>query len=213
MTRDEVRKLLERVCRLYITQARKLSPEQRSAMVETWANEFANESYTAVDNAISAYMKQGKPFMPDVADVINMLNDNAKPTGGSSAEGDRLFSKMETIADILANKKQRTSIVDPGGFRWSEKHQRNVYFHAELVVNCSSYTQYDFAQLPEEIQEYVEDIDGLRLIYKEIQSNRDMARRRFLTQLPEIKAEIAKRKEQNRREHQKRLQALMEAKA
>lgn len=194
MTREETRKLLERVCRLYITQARKLTPAQRSAMVEAWANEFSADSYTDVDNAVSSYMKQGKPFMPDIADIINILNEGAKTSAASSAEGDKLFSYMEAVADVLANNKERMSIVDPGGLRWSEEYQRNVYFHAELVVNCTSYTQYDFAQLPEEIQEYVEDIDGLRLIYREIQSSRSMARKRFLARLPEIKEELKRRR-------------------
>ena len=213
MKREETKRILERISRLYITQARKLTAEQRSMMVESWSKEFANESYSTIDDAVSTYMKSGKPFMPDIADIINILNAGTKVSGGSSAEGDKLFSRMEKIADVLANKKQRTSIVDPGGFRWSEKYQRNVYFHPELVVNCSSYTQYDFAQLPEEIREYVEDIDGLKLLYKEIQSNRDMARKRFLTQLPGIKEEIARRRAQNRTEYRKRLQAMKEVTA
>jgi len=208
MKREETRRILERISRLYITQARKMTPEQRTMMVESWSNEFANESYSTIDDAVSAYMKQGKPFMPDIADIINILNAGVRTSGGSTAEGDKLFSRMEKIADVLANKKQRTSIIDPGGFRWSEKYQRNVYFHPELVVNCSSYTQYDFAQLPEEIREYVEDIDGLKLLHKEIQSNRDMARKRFLTQLPGIKEEIAKRRAQNKKEYQERLKTL-----
>jgi hypothetical protein len=84
--------------------------------------------------------------------------------------------------------------VDPGGFRWSDEHQRKIYAHAETVVSTTSYTQYDFKQLPEEIQEYVEDIEGLKSIWREIASSREMARKRFQAALPDIKARLSNKK-------------------
>jgi len=212
MTRDETKKILERICRLYVTQARKLTTEQRSLMIKTWSDEFVDEEYSRVDEAVSAYMRQGKPFMPEVADIINMLNaQHQGPRDSASGEGDRLFDMMARMSEVLAKGLRRTSIVDPGGFRWDAERKRNVYHHAEVVINNRSYTQYDFAQLPEEIQEYVEDIDGLRAIWKEIDSNRNMARARFVSQLPEIKAEIRARHERNRLEHMKRLEEMKRA--
>ena len=208
MTRDETKKILERVCRLYISQARRLTAEQRSAMVDTWANEFKDTNYADIDEAVSTYMKRGKPFMPEVADIINALNAETKAIKEKPAEGERLFQQMVDIADTIVNGKARTSITDPGGIRWDADLQTDVYKHPELVVDSKSYTQYDFAQLPEEIQEYVEDIQGLRLFWKELQSNSGMAKKRFLLQLPDIKAEIAAQKAKNKAENQKRIEEL-----
>lgn len=214
MTRDETKKILERVCRLYVTQARKLTAEQRVIMIDTWADEFTDESCSAVDDAVSAYMRQGKPFMPEVADIVNMLNARSHtPRETANGEGDKLFDMMARMSEVLAKGLRRTSIVDPGGFRWDAERQRNVYHHAEVVINDHSYTQYDFAQLPEEIQEYVEDIDGLRSLWREIENNRNMARARFVTRLPAIKAEIRRTHERNRLEHMKRLEELQKASA
>ena len=82
------------------------------------------------------------------------------------------------------------SIIDIGGKRYSDEYQRKIYVHPETIVSTTSFTQYDFKQLPEELQEYVEDIEGLRAIWPEIESSREMARRRFQMALPEIKARL-----------------------
>jgi len=210
MTREETKKMIERVCHLYVTQARKLSAEQLTAMVDTWADEFRNDDYSTIDRAVSSYMRQGKPFMPDVADIINILNSGTRSSDHTPAESERLFRLMASVADILANNKKRTSMIDPGGFKWDADLQRNVYYHAELLVSTTSFTQYDFAQLPEEIQEYVEDIDGLRRIHREIESNEVMARKRFEMALPQIKAEISERKAKLREENRERIAALQQ---
>ena len=63
-------------------------------------------------------------------------------------------------------------------------------------------------QLPKEIQEYVEDIEGLRRMWSEIESSRELARRRFEAALPGIKAEIAKREEQLIKENLERKRAM-----
>lgn len=210
MTREETTRILERVCRLYVTQARKLTREQKAVMINTWADELRHDSYTDVDRAVNSYMKRGKPFMPDVVDIVNILSSSGSGTQSrkSGAESDRLFDHMVEIADSLANKGERQSIIDPGGYRWSEEHQRNVYYHPEIIVSRTSFTQYDFAQLPIEIREYVEDVEGLRNIWREVQSNRDLARRRFEAALPEIRAEIARRSDRNIKENRERAAAL-----
>jgi hypothetical protein len=121
---------------------------------------------------------------------------------------DRLFNTLVNIADKLANNKERTSIIDPGGIRWSDEYQKKIYMHAETVISTTSFTQYDFKQLPYEIQEYVEDIEGLRNIWPEIQSSRVMAKKRFEMALPEIRAEYARRNDKNSAENRARLEAL-----
>ena len=206
MTREDTIKILERIFRLYITQAKRMDPEERTSMVDSWQETFRSDSYDDVDRAVSNYVRKGNAFSPLPGDIIKELTtvtkvDHSKPY----TEIDMLFGKLVKIADILAHDKERTSIVDPGGFRWNEELQRNVCYPAETVISTSSYTQYDFKQLPREIQEYVEDIEGLKSIWPEIESSREMARRRFEMQLPDIKAELARRDDRNSQENKERL--------
>lgn len=209
MTRDDTIKIIEKVCRLYITQAKKMSVYEKTAMVDTWHETFKSDSYDDVDRAVSAYVRKGSAFMPLPGDIIRELAAVTKASGSKTfTETDKLFSTLVRYADILANNKERTSITDPGGFRYSDEHQRNIYFHAETIVSTTSFTQYDFKQLPYEIQEYVEDIEGLRAIWPEIESSREMAKRRFEMQLPDIKAELARREDRSIKENKERLEEL-----
>ena len=209
MTRQDTIRIIEKVCRLYITQAKKMSDSEKIAMVDSWQETFRSDSYDDVDRAVSQYVRKGNAFIPLPGDIIKELTAVTKASGNKPyTETDKLFVKLVKIADILANNKERTSIVDPGGFRWNEELQRKVYYHPDTIVSTSSFTQYDFKQLPREIQEYVEDIEGLRSIWPEIESSREMARRRFEMQLPEIKAELARRDDKNIEEHKERLEKL-----
>ena len=196
MTREDTKRILDKVCRLYVTQAKKLSQSELVMMVDSWEETFRSDSYDDVERAVNAYVRKGNAFIPLPGDIIKELTAVVTTTGGSKnyTEADTLFGKLVRVADILANNKERISIVDPGGIRWSDEYQRKIYCHAETVVSKTSYTQYDFKQLPEEIQEYVEDIEGLKAIWPEIQSSREMARRRFQLALPEIKATIESKK-------------------
>ena len=197
MTRDDTKRILDKVCRLYITQAKKMSTDEMIMMLDSWEETFRSDSYDDVERAVNAYVRKGNAFIPLPGDIIKELNAIVRTTGSSGksyTEADKLFVKLVKIADILANNKERISITDPGGFRWSDEYQRKIYCHAETVVSTKSFTQYDFKQLPEEIQEYVEDIEGLRSIWTEIESSREMARRRFQLALPEIKERIENKK-------------------
>lgn len=195
MTREDTKRILDKVCRLYITQAKKMSQGELVMMVDSWEETFRSDSYDDVERAVNAYVRKGNAFIPLPGDIIKELSAVTKAQGGKSyTETDKLFVKLVNTADIVANGKERTSTIDPGGFRWSDEHQKKIYCHAETVVSTSSFTQYDFKQLPEEIQEYVEDIEGLKAIWPEIQSSREMARKRFQSALPEIKAKIESRK-------------------
>lgn len=193
MTRDDTKRILDKVCRLYITQAKKMSTDEMVMMLDSWEETFRSDSYDDIERAVNAYVRKGNAFIPLPGDIIKELTAIARTTGGSGksyTEADKLFATLVNIADVLANNKERISITDPGGIRWSDEHQRKIYAHAETVVSTTSYTQYDFKQLPEEIQEYVEDIEGLKSIWPEIASSREMARRRFQSALPEIKARL-----------------------
>lgn len=209
MTRDDTKRILDKVCRLYITQAKKMTPDEMRMMLDSWHETFRSDSYDSVDRAVGNYVKKGNAFMPLVGDIIREMSAAAgAKSGGTFTETDKLFGKLVRIADTVANNKERISTTDPGGFRWDDELQRKVYRHAETIVSTTSFTQYDFKQLPEEIQEYVEDIEGLKAIWPEIQSSREMARRRFEMQLPEIKAELARRDDKNIAEHKERLEKL-----
>ena len=193
MTRDDTKRILDKICRLYITQAKKMSTDEMVMMLDSWEETFRSDSYDDVERAVNAYVRKGNAFIPLPGDIIKELTAIVRTTGGSGkgyTEADKLFATLVNIADVLANNKERISITDPGGIRWSDEHQRKIYAHAETVVSTTSYTQYDFKQLPEEIQEYVEDIEGLKAIWPEIASSREMARRRFQSALPEIKARL-----------------------
>ena len=210
MTRQDTIRLIEKVCRLYITQAKKMTNAEKTAMVDTWQETFSSDSYDQVERAFNSYVRHGNAFMPLPGDIIKEMSALDKAQGSRTPTGsDALFRQLVNIADTLANNKERISIVDPGGYRWSDEHQRRVYYHAESVVSTRSYTQYDFKQLPDEIQEYVEDIEGLRRIWPEIESSREMARRRFEKALPGIKAELKKREARLIKENMERKKAMM----
>lgn len=194
---------------MYITQAKKMSDDEKLAMVDIWEETFRSDSYDDVERAVSQYVRKGNAFIPLPGDIIKELTAVTKVSAGKVyTEVDKLFKRLVDTADTLANDKERISVVDPGGFRWDEELQRKVYYHPETVISTRSFTQYDFANLPREIQEYVEDIEGLRAIWPEIESSREMARRRFEMQLPEIKAELARRDDKNIAEHKERLEKL-----
>ena len=195
MTRDDTKRLLDKVCRLYITQAKKLSQSELLMMVDSWEETFRSDSYDDVERAVNAYVRKGNAFIPLPGDIIKELTAVTKVSGGKTyTEADKLFRILANTADIIANNKTRTSTIDPGGFRWNEELQRKVYYHPESIVSTTSFTQYDFKQLPEEIQEYVEDIEGLKAIWPEIASSRELARRRFQNALPELRARVESKK-------------------
>lgn len=211
MTREETIKILERICKLYMTQARRLTPDQKAAMIDTWADTFRRDTYEAVDGAVNKYIRSGKVYMPGVPDIMNILAQSpAAPKATSFTEADKLFNVLVNTAQMLAEGREHQSIIDPGGFRYDPEFDRKVYKHAEVRMTTDGFTQYDFKQLPIEVQEYVEDIDGLRSIWREIESSRVMAKRRFENELPDIKAEIAKREDRNIKENKERLEALFE---
>ena len=197
MTRDDTKRILDKICRLYITQAKKMTTEEMVMMLDSWEETFSSDSYDDIERAVNAYVRKGNAFIPLPGDIIKELTAIVRTTGSSGksyTETDVLFGKLVNIADVLANNKERISITDPGGFRWSDEHQRKIYMHAETVLSTTAYTQYDFKQLPEEIQEYVEDIEGLKAIWREIASSREMARKRFQAALPDIKARLSNKK-------------------
>lgn len=183
VTKEDAKIIVYRICKLYFTQAKRMSIKDKADMLETWADVFKNESFEDVNRAISQYAKSGKPFMPNPPDIIQEL------IAMEDTVDNRLFIRLEHAADMAANPIDHIVVDDFGGYRWSEEHNRKVYFHPEAHVTMD-YTQDDFSELPMELQEYAEDIDGLRAIHAEIVSNRILARMRFVDRLPEIRRRL-----------------------
>lgn len=209
MTREDTIRLLEKIFRLYTPQAKRMTAEERTSMVSTWHETFKEDSYDDVEKALNAYVRKGNSFIPLPGDIIKEMTTTKKSESHEPyTEIDILFGKLVHIVDVLANNKERKSMIDPGGFRWSDEYQKKIYCHAETIVSTTSFTQYDFKQLPREIQEYAEDIDGLKHLWPEIESSRAMARKRFEMALPEIRAELARRDDKNAKENKERLEAL-----
>ena len=119
MTRDDTIRILDKICRLYITQARKMNSDEKSAMLNTWEETFRSDSYDEVEAAVNSYVRKGKAFMPLPGDIINELNTAVKKSasGKLCTETDQLFTKLVNTADMLANNKERISMLDPGGVR------------------------------------------------------------------------------------------------
>lgn len=183
MTRDETKLILDRISKLYMTQMRRLSKSERASMLDIWTDEFKEESYEDVNRAVSMYARSGNPFMPNPPDIIQELMSL------EDTDANTLFYKLAKAAEMAANPIEHTVIDDLGGFRWSEELQKNIYYHPETHVT-TSYTQDDFAALPQEIQEYAEDVEGLRKLWNEMQSNRIYARQRFLDRLTGIREKL-----------------------
>lgn len=183
MTRDETKMILNRVLGLYITQSRNLSGSEKAIMLNAWTDTFSGDSYEDVNRAVSIYAKSGKPFMPNPADIVQEL------IAMEDTDANRLFNKLAKAAEMAANPIEHIVIDDLGGFRWNEALGKKTYFHAEAHVT-TDYTQSDFADLPEELQMYSEDIEGLRKLWVEIQSNWMLARQRFVDRLPDIRRRL-----------------------
>lgn len=192
MTREETKNIVTVIFKAYRSQAQKMTDDAKRSYLDEMSQMFATTAYKDVDDAVRVYMRKGLSYMPTPAAIANELSVVERK---DTTEDDKLFNKMMKVADMIVNNKERISITDPGGFRWNDEYQRKVYHHAETIITTTKFTQYDFANLPEEIQLYVEDIEGLRNIHKEIANNIAMARKRFTQALSEIRKEIkAKRK-------------------
>ena len=82
MTREDTKRLLDKVCRLYITQAKKLSQSELVMMVDSWEETFRSDSYDDVERAVNAYVRKGNAFIPLPGDIIKELTAVTKVSGG-----------------------------------------------------------------------------------------------------------------------------------
>ena len=183
MTRKEAGAVIDRLSRLYMLQMKKLSRADITMMVDTWAEVFKDTPYQTVISAVNIYAGKGKAFMPGPPDIIAeiLIMDERKDF--------KLFDELAEAVDTAVSGKKRIVEVDPGGYRWSEEHQREIYYHPEYKWT-TAYTAGDFSALPMIIQEYAEDIEGLRALDNEIKSDPVKARRRFLNALPYIRNKL-----------------------
>ena len=73
MTKEDTIRLLEKICRLYITQAKKMTESEKAAMIDTWHETFKSDSFDQVDRAFGNYVKKGNAFMPLPGDIIKSI--------------------------------------------------------------------------------------------------------------------------------------------
>lgn len=186
MTRKEAGAVIDRLSRLYMLQMKKLSREDIAMMVDTWADVFKDMPFQTVMSAVNIYAGKGKAFMPGPPDIT------AEILKMEERKDFTLYNELVQAAQTAVSGENHIVEVDPGGYRWSEEYQREVYYHPEYKWT-TAYTAGDFSALPVIIQEYAEDIDGLRALNKEIQSDPIRARRRFLEALPYIRNRLEAR--------------------
>lgn len=182
MTRNETIEILNYLGRLYMLQMKKLTDAEKRSMVDVWADQFHDTPYDKVYRAVRIYANKGKPFLPGPPDIINELIR-------IDEHGDhKLFNLMREAARMAYEGEEHIVIDDLGGVRRDDSSPtgyRPVPAEAHLTRN---YTQADFAALPIEIQEYAEDVNGLKKIHEEIESNPAFARRRFVESMPYMEA-------------------------
>lgn len=184
MTKKETGTVIDRLNRLYLLQMKKLSKADITAMIETWADVFKDTPYQTVIRAVNLYANSGKAFLPNPPDIINEIMRMDEGSEGG------LFRQLCDAVQMVTQPEKRIVIDDLGGYRWDEELQREVYYHPECHYT-TTYTQADFSALPLEIQAYAEDIQGLRALDREIQSDYMRAKRRFIDALPYIRSRLA----------------------
>ena len=54
MTRDDTKRILDKICRLYITQAKKMSTDEMIMMLDSWEETFRSDSYGDIERAVNA---------------------------------------------------------------------------------------------------------------------------------------------------------------
>lgn len=183
MTRKETGLIMDRLNRLYMLQMKRLTNDDKHLMLNTWAEVFKDTPYQTVLTAVGVYANKGKAFLPGPPDII------AEILRLEEKEDYKIFDQLVNATNAAAGETKRVVIVDPGGLWYEEEYDRVVYHHPECVWS-TNYTAADFSQLPVLIQMYAEDIDGLKALGKEIQSDPVKARRRFMDALPYLRAKI-----------------------
>lgn len=183
MTSKEVKDTIKYLRSLYEESFQGMSSGEWWEMLSKWEKGIGGESFKNVKAAINSYTNKGKAVPPTLEDIYKELMniDEDKYRG--------LFRTLCRQASLAVNPEEHITILDLGGFRWSEEYQRKVYYHAETRQG-TSYLPQDFTSMPKELQVYAEDIDGLKGIYREAESNSELAYKRFKSSYPQIREEL-----------------------
>lgn len=184
MTKEQTLQIISRVKHLYQTQARRLTPADWETMTEAWYQQFANESFENVNKALTSYANRGRQFMPDVPDIIGELLNVNEPYYN------KLFNRLKRECEMVANGTEHVVIDDLGGIVKDPTSPTGYRHKVAEAHMTTTYTQSDFANLPKELQVYADDIEGLKALHREIQSNEMFARKRFIDRMPYILQEI-----------------------
>ena len=185
MTQDETKAIIKRVRSLYISQARQYKDSDWLAMADAWYDQFQDESYDNVNRALSQYVNKGKQFIPNVADIIGEILDLEEP------HFRKLFERLCRECEIINNGLVHVVVDDYGGLVADSTAPHGFRLATAEAHITDRYTQADFANLPMELQIYAEDIEGLRTIGNEINSNKIYAYKRFKDHISHIRKEVA----------------------
>ena len=185
MTKEQTIQIISRIRHLYASQSRKLKPADWDAMIETWYLQFVNEPFENVNKALTTYANRGRQFMPDIPDIIGEILNLEEP------KYNKLFNRLKRECEVVANGTEHVVLDDLGGLVNDQNSPTGYRFITAEAHLTTTYTQSDFANLPKELQVYADDIEGLKALHREIQSNELFARKRFIDRMPYILQEVA----------------------
>lgn len=184
MTKAEAGTLIARIRKLYMSQSRNYTNADWQMMTDTWYESFKDEKYADISHALTLYIGRGKQFMPNVPDIIAELTNLDEPRIRA------LFDRLKAECDKLVNRESHIVIDDYGGIRPDPDSPTGYRYVVAESHMTSTYTQADFANMPIELQIYADDIEGLRALHREIESNEMFSYRRFKERMPYVKQDI-----------------------
>ena len=183
MVQKDLKDTIKYLRSLYEDSFRGMSPDAWWEMLHKWEKGIGKESYKSVRAAINSHHGKGKTEPPTLFDIyrelMNIDEDKYR----------EMFNTLCRQASLAVNPEKHITILDLGGFRWSDEYGRKVYFHPEAKEG-TEYLPQDFTSMPKELQMYAKDVFGLKAIYREVESGKEYAYKRFKERIPGIKEEL-----------------------
>lgn len=194
MIQKDLKDIIKYLRSLYGDSFQGLSSDDWWEVLKKWEKGIGRESYKSVKAAINSHRNKGRKEPPTLMDIykelMNIDEDKYR----------EMFDSLVRQARLATNPEKHITILDIGGLKWSDEYGRMIYYHPEAKEGVE-YLPQDFTSMPKELQVYAEDINGLKAIHREIESNKDLAYKRFKARIPEIKEMLYGQDEQ--REGQK----------
>ena len=174
MNKQETAKVLNELYIYFPSFAKKSTDAEMRNTLNAWARSFEPYDAEDVEKAVQIHVMRGKYF-PTVSELLGYIRELKAPSATD------LFDTM-LEASSSANRV-RMECVDLGGFGRVAEY-RHYY----------EYTEIDFRKLPEEIKEYVGDLEGLRKIAQHYKDDPNRCMERFYKELPKIQQALETKK-------------------